>query len=395
MSYKEQYQRAKECLLNDETICEENRKLFEEYFAFQEYKLKRINRLSELDDGTHKTLLFYASRFRTVNRWFGNRPWTSLTKEDIKKVYDDVEDGIIRTLSGKYFKGRDTYYKKILCGKPFEMAGKRDMAKEAMAYRYREEDEVRFIDEASFRKILGVVIKPKHRLFLWLAFDLGENAGALLQLAKHSFARRVDEFSKEPEYAVALLREILKRSRTPRTGTTNYKETVELLDLVLRDLGDDELVFDFGTRMAAKILDRATRITGVRCMPTGQKVTPKDLRSSMACDLLSKGWTTDEVNQRLGHKPSSRVIDKYVNWMALDGRQPKRKLYEHRVSHFKREIDTLRDREKLSQQRQRSMQEQVDQLEATIEANNRLMCEQVVRLIECSGLRREVKAPTT
>lgn len=49
-------------------------------------------------------------------------------------------------------------------------------------------------------------------------------------------------------------------------------------------------------RMAKKIIECAVRITGARCLPGGQKVTLKDLRSSMACDLLRKGRTTDEVN---------------------------------------------------------------------------------------------------
>ena len=228
-----------------------------------------------------------------------------------------------------------------------------------------------------------------------LAFDIGENAGALLQLRKRSFNRQTDEYTQEPEYAVALVREILKRSRIPRTETTNHQETVELLDEVLRDLRDDEPVFDFGMRMAAKTLDRATGKTGVRCLPHDQKVTLKDLRSSMACDLLSKGWTTDEVNRRLGHKPSSREIDKYVNWLALDGRQPKRKLHEHQVAQLKQEINDLKDHTNQSQHRQRSLQKQVDGLQAQLDANNRLMFEQVGKLIQTYGLRQTVKASTT
>ena len=139
--------------------------------------IKRMNHLSALDDGTYKTLVFYASRFRTVNRWFSNRPWSDLTKEDIKKIYDDVEDGVIRTLSGKYFEGRETYYNKILCGKPFQLAGKQEVAKSVLEFRQCQAAEVRFITEESFRQIVSTVIKPKHKLLLWLAFDIGENSG--------------------------------------------------------------------------------------------------------------------------------------------------------------------------------------------------------------------------
>lgn len=395
MELKEQYASVKKKLLGEESICEENRELFARFFVHQEYKLKRMNHLSALDDGTYKTLVFYASRFRTVNRWFANKPWRDLTRQDIKKVYDDVEDGVIRTLSGKYFEGRETYYNKILCGKPFQLAGKQEVAKSVLEFRQCQAAEVRFITEESFRQIVGTVIKPKHKLLLWLAFDIGENAGALLQLRKKSFIRRTDEYTQEPEYAVALTREILKRSRNPRTETTNYQETVELLAEVLRDLRDDEPVFDFGMRMAAKTLDRATGKTGVRCLPHDQKVTLKDLRSSMACDLLHKGWTTDEVNRRLGHKPSSREIDKYVNWLALDGRQPKRKLHEHQVGQLKQEINDLKDQANQSQHRHRALQEQFDGLQTQLDANNRLMFEQVGTLIQTYGLRQTAQASTT
>ena len=120
MSLKERYELAKEKLLHDLTICSENRKIFEQFLQRHEYKLKRINRLPALDEATFKTLCYYVSRLRTVNRWFDNAPWIHLTKNDIKRVYDDVEDGKIRRLNGAPFRGRDTYYNLILCGKPFE-----------------------------------------------------------------------------------------------------------------------------------------------------------------------------------------------------------------------------------------------------------------------------------
>ena len=232
-------------------------------------------------------------------------------------------------------------------------------------------------------------------MLLWLVWDVGENASSLLRLKKKEFERRVNELTGEVEDAVTLRREILKRSRLSRNMITNYKDMVRFLDLVLRDLKPDEQVLGFGPQMAAKLLDRATKMTRVHCIPRGQEMRLKDLRSSMTCNLLSKGWTTDEVNRRLGRRPSLREIDKYVNWLTLDGHQPKRKFHEHQVSQLARDIDELRDREKLAQHRHESMQKQVDRLRAVIEANNRLMYQQVVRLIERHGLRRAVESSTT
>ncbi len=288
MTFEQRYKKAKKKLLQDPAICEPNRALFAEFLEYQEYKLKRINGLAELDEAAYKTVTYYISRLGTVNRWFNNKPWVDLTKEDIKQVYDGVEDGRIRTPAGKLYRGTEAFFRRIMRGKPFAMAGKHDLAVAVMEfYRPRGDSEVRFIREDSFRKLVDVVGKLEHKTFLWMAWDIGENAHSLLQLRKRDFRRQTNSETGELEYVVNLRREILKRSRTPRAEVTNYRETVGLLDLVLRNLTDDELLFRFGTRMARKVLDRAIRITGVVCIPGGQVVTPKVLRSSMACDLLS------------------------------------------------------------------------------------------------------------
>lgn len=391
MSLINRYANAKQKLLTDPAICEANRTLFAEFFEYEEYKLKRINAIAAPDDNSVKTLLDYISRFRTVNRWFENKSWRELTLEDIKRVYDAVEDGKILTQSGTPFKDRATYYRKILRSKPFEMAGKKELVRKAMQFQLPQpRDEVRFIREHTFRSLIQVVTKLEHRALLWLAWDIGENVSSLLRLRKGDFTRTANPYSSDPEYHVNLRREILKRSRTPRTEITNYRETVELLDSVLAELADDAILFAFGHRMATKALARAVRITGARCIPGGQNVSLKDLRSSMACDLLGKGWTTDEVNQRLGHRPSSREIDRYVNWLALGRQMPKRRLHDNSVESLSQELRESRDREKLMHERLRTMQSEIQELKTQHNRNNRIMLEQVRRII--SG-RQRAQAP--
>ena len=70
MDLKGQYQRGKNKLLGETGICDENKALFNEFFEYEEYKLKRRNSLPELDDGCYKTLLTYVQRFRNMNIWF-------------------------------------------------------------------------------------------------------------------------------------------------------------------------------------------------------------------------------------------------------------------------------------------------------------------------------------
>ncbi len=370
MTHKTQYKNAKEKLLKDPAICERNRRIFERFFEYQEYKLKRMNRLIALDESTYKTLCYYVYRLRTVDLWFEHKAWEDLTRDDIKWVYDAVEDGRIRTSNGRPFRGTEAFFRRIMRGKPFALAGKKELAVSVMEfYSPKEKNEVRFIPEVAFRQLVEVMIKPEHKAFFWLAWDIGENGYSLLQLRKRDFVRQVDRETNEPEYSVNLLLEILKRSRTPRSLVTNYQDTVRILDVVLRNLGDDDLVFAFGTRMATKALDRAVWITGVRCSPGGQKVSLKDLRSSMACDLLNKGWTTDEVNYRLGHRPSSREIDKYVTWLALDQQRPKRRVFDSNLNQIQSELEETKRRDRINAERVERQQEENamlrDELETT------------------------------
>jgi len=261
MDLKLQYEGAKERLLKSEEVCMDNRRLFKRFFEFQEYKLKRKNNISSIDDSSYKTLLAYISRLSVVNRWFNNKPWTSLTKADIKRVYDNIEDGKIKTKLGRPMKDKHTYYKLILRGKPFEMAGKKEIAQEVMEfYTPNRKEEVRFIKEETFRKLVDVAIRPEHKALLWICWDIGENCSSILQLRKIDCTKQINPDTKEPEYFVNLRREILKRSRRPRTEVTNYKETVDYIDLLLKNKEDGDKLFDFEARWAKKIIDRAAKI---------------------------------------------------------------------------------------------------------------------------------------
>jgi len=124
MTNKSAYENSRRKLLSDSGISVANRQLFKEFFEYEEYKLKRINGLNALDEPSYKTLLEYCSRFRTVNKWFKNKAWKLLTKVDIQTVYDDLEDGKIKSERGGPFKNKATYYNKIFKSKPFELAGR-------------------------------------------------------------------------------------------------------------------------------------------------------------------------------------------------------------------------------------------------------------------------------
>lgn len=351
INWKQRYTKAFERLKDDKTICKKNRDLFIEFFEFEERKLKRLNGLTKLDDSTYKTLYGYTGKVKTINQWFQNKPLKELTKEDIQQVYDDLEDGKILNTRGEPYKSRQDYYSKFFKSKLFKMAGKYEIACEVIEYSQVTHKEVSFIRETEFKKMVEVANKPVHRLLLWLAFDIGENINSLLQLKKRDFYKQTNEATRETEFKVHLRKEILKRTRIPRSVITNYNETVTLIDQYISSMDEDEFLFKFDHRNALKIINRMAERSSVKCEPTNKAPTWKDLRSGMACDLLNKGWTTDEVKSRLGHKPSSKVIDKYINYLAIGSKAPKRKVQQFKINELQDQLEEMRHKEKLQSQR--------------------------------------------
>lgn len=366
MGFKERYERNKEKLLNDKTICKDNRNLFRQFFEEQEYKLKRMRKLSELNDKVLKTLCGYITKLRNVNDFFNNKPWKNLTKEDIKKVYDDLEDDKILNSKGMPFKDKTSFYNKIMKSRPFAIAEKDKLAREVIVATSKAEEEsdkeVRFITEDDFKKIMSVVIQIKHKTALQLGWDIGENISSILELKVSDCIKLQDEKTKEPYYNIRLRKEILKTSRTKRTEPTLYPETTQLLDFLLVGKKSTENIFDFGKPALHKVWKRAIEKTNIKCKPDGQIPNLKDIRSGMACHLLDRDWTTDEIKARLGHKPSSSVIDKYVNFKAKNKVKTRTKLRAYETESLKQEIEEMKSRERLNNIRIERMSEDISNL---------------------------------
>lgn len=363
MGLSEQYKRNLDKLINDKTICKPNRDLFKKFFEEQEYKLKRKRGLKELNDRVLKTLSGYINRLRNVNTWFNNKDWKLLTETEIKKVYDALEDGKLLSERGKPFKDKSSYYNKIMKSKPFQMVGKDILAKNVIVATTRAEEEsdkeVRFILEEDFKKTVSLVIQPKHKLALWLGWDVGENISSILLLKASDCKRLFDSETKEPYYNIRLRKEILKTGRTKRTEPTLYPETFQLLDIELQGKEDEDLIFNFDKPALEKVWKRAVEKSKIKCEPDKQTPTLKDIRSGMACHLLEKDWTTDEIKSRLGHKPSSTVIDKYVNYKAKNKKKTTKKIRTFEVERLKEDIQEIKSREKLKDRRIEELQDDV------------------------------------
>ena len=367
MGWKERYEKAKETILHDAKICAANRDLFRRFFEFEEYKLKRKNGLASLDVGCYKTLYGYTLRLRNVNTWFKNKPWKKLTRTDIKRVYDDLEDGKITNQKGIRIGDRSSYYFKIFKSKPFRLAGKSELAKDVIEFHTHVDREVRFVTEDTFRKMTSVVLNPSHLLLLWLAWDIGENVDALLKLQKKDFTRQRNKHTREPEFLINFSKAKIKRSRKARTEPTLYPETPRFSDIVLSGLKPDDNVFGFGYRQALKVMHSIVHKTKATCMPNNDPVSWKDLRSGMACHLLKIGWTREEVDARLGHTPQSSALNAYINYLAIDREKPKRRVFDTSLEEVKSELDEAKRRERLTGERVMRQAEENQLLRSEVE----------------------------
>ncbi len=404
--YKDRYIRRKGEFLDNKDINPKNRKVTEKFFEFEEYKLKRKQGLANVDEKSYKTLYFYVGRLYNLNNWFKNKDWSKLTEEEIKKLIDDLEDGKITTHKGTRFTDRSLYYQMIK-GKLFDLVGKSFIATQILkefSIKGREfRDEVRYIEEESFRKIVDCAPKSEHKCLMWLAFDIGENIGTLLELTREDFQRQINPDTNEPEYLVMLTKDRIKRSRTARGETTNHQETVKYLDIVLRnlkpaspktstsryrrslktlnELHPENKLFKFGHKASVKFFDRAVERADVKCLPGGQKVTWKDLRSSMACNLLRKEWSRDEVNARLGHKPSSRIIDSYINYLSLDRRKPQKKVYESSLKKIEADFEKQKEVSKLQGLKIENLKEDIKQIKTDFKSAMEKQRKQLIEIV--------------
>jgi integrase len=94
-------------------------------------------------------------------------------------------------------------------------------------------------------------------------------------------------------------------------------ETNDLLKNYLKEKKEG-LLFDFGYTNTRVLISRVSDKAKIKTKPEGKSISIHDFRRSCATYFLSKGYNIDFVKARLGHKPSSTVIDRYVSYLGLN-----------------------------------------------------------------------------
>ena len=368
MTLKEQYENRKKKTLSDKTICLENRNWMKKVLEYQETKGKRSNGLPSLDNSCYKTLLLYIHYLTTTNKFFKNKPIKrgSITEQDFKQVYEGLEEGKegFTKSNGKIYEDKTSFYNKIFKSKPFEMVGLDKMAKKIIQYNVKKDKDVRFIQEfnESLKELVQRAISQPHKVLIQILGDYGENIFTILQNKKKDFERVIDKETGEVNYLLNLHKGILKRSRTPRREYNIFPETRIMLDKYLEGLKPEDKLFNFGLRQSEIMFKRAVEKSGVK-LQNGETPTLKDLRSSLACYLLNKNWTTDEIRGRLGHKPSSKVLDCYVSYLALDKNKTRKKIQQGTIEELKTELETYKEKSKRDSEKIEDNQKQMKEIQ--------------------------------
>lgn len=367
-NYKQYYLKNRQLLDNSKELPEENKEWIRKFFEYQEIKLKRMNGLSHIDAKSYRTLYHYTNRFEQVSRWFNYKPCTEWTAKDVARVYNDLEDGKILNKLNKPFSpaSRSDYYNKFFKSKPFLMLRLSEAAKDIIEYNPKSKEEVRYLEEKDFHEITKWVRKDEFILLYWLLWDYGENIDATLQLKKSDFVEQKNSDTKEPEYKLWWPKEILKRSRRQRAALNLHNETYNLLNIHLNKLNDNDLLFPKITGERARYHFRyACKRAKIKTKPDNKSPTLKDLRSSMACYCLKAGFSREEINNRLGHTPSSKEIDKYINFLAIDTSKTKKRANNFKIDDVKEEFDEYK---KNTQAKIESMQALMEKYKILLDA---------------------------
>ena len=341
--YKRRYQTFKN---RDDGILKSNKELV---LAYLDYKKDLLIRQYGQDETSmiriNKTLLRELAYLINVVYWFNDVNLTDISKQDITRVYQGLETDTLTTSQGKKLKktSKRNYYIKVFRGGFFKYIGKSKIAKKVVLRKFQNDEEVRYIDYEDFLKIIQVVDKFLHKLYLWLAFDTGVEGGALLQVLKSDFSLEKDIDTGDNYWVLHMRSEISKKSRKKRNIYVYFSDTHNLLDTYLPKLQDNERLFNWTHRNVYKFVRKYSRLTNVKTKPANEPVTLKDMRSSCATYFLLKGWTTDEIKARLGHAPSSRIIDKYVSYFGLNQARKIRQSKELDLSNYKKLYDEMQE----------------------------------------------------
>lgn len=353
------YKNAREAFIADKTLPAHNRELALKWVEKKEKSLydglnveeRKANELRVI-----KTLTKYLFQSRNVCRWFPDL--RHVTEKELLKVKEDLFNGKLEGSQGRPITGAGDYVKKIFKGNEsfFTFIGNADIANKVFSAKVRKpNDEVQYIEEVDLKKILLKVRGDANKTAIRTLFYSGLRAAEFLNLKKADF-EEVREKGELKRYMVHV-REETSKSKQDRTIPLTDPQTVEDLSNMLESLTDGAYVFKNTYRRYAEVLHDAAEEARVYCRPkVNEQVLPHVhiLRKSTTIYWLNNGFNSDQIKAFMGHKPSSSVIDCYLNYKGTKYTPQLDKIEAGHLQELKQELNE-------KEAKLRAQQAQIDQ----------------------------------
>lgn len=373
----QQFENALNRLEEDESLPKHNREIVLEYikqkkvellegYTDEELKVQRIR--------SAKTLHKYVMILGNICKWFPDlRKIDEAELRDFKlKFYSGQL--VTRTNKTKFY--RPDYEKKVIKSDFFKyFLGYRDLVEKVFTGKTKgETNTVSFIEIEDLRKIVDQITVMHGKVAMWVMFSTGLRIGTYLQLKKKDFELKYNNDTKVYYYLIHISKDITK-SKADRTIPVVIDECNDLLRRYLEPMRDEHFLSEVSYNAVLKMLKVATENAGVVTKPKGEAMHPHILRKSATLHLLNAGYSVDQVKMMLGHKPSSKVIDVYLNYSGLDMKPIIDKVQSADVDKLRKELENTKMQMNAQQQLMDKMSSQMDLLRKQIidEAYNEIM----------------------
>lgn len=316
----ERFSRAVERLRTDNRLPVHNRKLAYDWILLKQKEMRNgltLQEQAEADIRHTKTLNKYCTILTNVCYWFPDL--RRITKKELEQFKDGFNLDKIKSITGKAIKDKTDFYNKVIRSHFF----KKYLGHEAIVTsvfdfkQQRRETEVEFITIDDLKEMLEHTTAPYQRVALTVLFCTGMRVGTLLNVRKRDFEIKHNPKTRMSYYLCHIKKEYTK-SKSNNTIQIIMPECNELLKNYLDKLQQDDYILPYSYSQIRKVILQTSQMAKVTTKPNNKAPHIHILRHSTPMYLLNLGYTTDQVKRVLCHKPSSTVIDKYVNYLGLD-----------------------------------------------------------------------------
>jgi uncharacterized protein YukE len=181
--------------------------------------------------------------------------------------------------------------------------------------------------------------------------------GTTLRIKVKDIEPRYKEQGKQLQYVIHIPKANTKSNAT-RAVIVMLPETILLMQAHLQGMKKEDYLFNFQYSNAIKIITHASKRAKVVVKPVDDTLETHDFRRSGTMYFLNRRFSHDWLKKRLGHKPSSTAIDKYINYASLDDEDPFEQQQEHSYQELVEKYDQSQETIKRFEANLASLQEE-------------------------------------